>query len=74
MLHITALPFTVSVDKYDVNVTGTFFNVRLPGRQDHGDLTPERESRHIDQRRFFHAAAYVAETETKICFGHGKRR
>lgn len=30
--HNTALPFTVSVDKYDVNVTGTFFNVRAyPG-------------------------------------------
>lgn len=28
VIHNTRLPFTVSVDKYDVNVTGTFFNVR----------------------------------------------
>lgn len=30
--HNTRLPFTVSVEKYDVNVTGTFFNVKAyPG-------------------------------------------
>lgn len=28
VIHNTRLPFTVSVEKYDVNVTGTFFNVR----------------------------------------------
>ncbi|MBX3255562.1 MAG: FecR family protein [Chitinophagaceae bacterium] len=32
VIHNSRLPFTVSVDKYDVNVTGTFFNVRAyPG-------------------------------------------
>lgn len=32
VIHNTRLPFTVSVEKYDVNVTGTFFNVRAyPG-------------------------------------------
>jgi len=32
VMHNTRLPFTVSVEKYDVHVTGTFFNVRAyPG-------------------------------------------
>lgn len=32
VIHNTQLPFTVSVEKYDVNVTGTFFNVKAyPG-------------------------------------------
>ncbi|MCC6287955.1 MAG: FecR family protein [Chitinophagaceae bacterium] len=32
VIHNDQLPFTVSVDKYDVNVIGTFFNVRAyPG-------------------------------------------
>ncbi len=73
VIHNTRLPFTVSVDKYDVNVTGTFFNVRaypgekttetslLRGKVDilikNGSLTPLRMSLRPKQK-------FVLDTET----------